>query len=455
MKPPPSAWDPHAVQDTLRMALPDALRLRKRGRVQEAVGTVLRVSGLDMRVGDLARLHLGVEGATAASEDDADGLLAEVVGLTAQGSLLMPFGPLDGIGPQTSVEPLPRGHGIPVGDGLLGRVLDGFGRPIDGAGRVAAAGWQPVKARPPAPLSRLPVDTVMPTGVRAIDALLALGQGQRMGLFAPAGVGKSTLLGMLARGVDCDVAVIALIGERGREVNEFLQEALDARSRARSVVVVATSDAPAMERAKAAHVATAAAEYFRDEQGLRVLLLMDSVTRFARALREIGLASGEPPTRRGFPPSTFSELPRLLERTGCGARGSITAVYTVLMEDDESADPVAEEVRSILDGHIVLSRELAAAGHYPAIDCGASLSRVMDRIVEPAQRQARFKEIELLVKVGEYQPGHDAEADEAQQKIGRIQAFLQQSAGERIDHLDAVAALDALVANPAAAAPAR
>jgi ATP synthase in type III secretion protein N len=435
--------DTQLVREALRRVLPGGLQVRRVGQVQEAIGTVVRVTGLDVRVGDLCELRTGEHGQ----------MLGEVVGLTRNSAVLMPFGPIDGLGGDTRVERLARGHSITAGLGLLGRVLDGFGRPIDGLGPLEGSREVPVKSAPPPPLSRAPIDTVMPTGVRAIDALATLGRGQRVGLFAPAGVGKSTLMGMLARGVQAECNVIALIGERGREVNEFLHDCLGPEGLARSVVVVATSDAPAMERAKAAHVATAIAEQYRDDHGLHVLLLMDSITRFARAMREIGLAAGEPPTRRGFPPSTFSELPKLLERAGCGAHGSVTAIYSVLMEDEESADPIAEEVRSILDGHLILSRAVAATGHYPAIDTLASLSRVMNRIATPQHRRAathmrrllaRYKEVELLVQVGEFERGNDPQADEAVTKIEAIRAFLQQPERQSIRIEDTLALLDSL-----------
>jgi type III secretion protein N (ATPase) len=298
-------------------------------------------------------------------------------------------------------------------------------------------------------MTRRLVDTPLPTGVRVIDALTTLGEGQRMGVFAPAGVGKSTLLGMLARGTAADVNVIVLIGERGREVREFIELVLGPAGMARTVVVCATSDRSAIERAKAAQTGTAIAEYFRD-RGLRVLLMMDSLTRFARAQREIGLAAGEPPTRRGFPPSVFAELPRLLERAGMGERGSITALYTVLAEDDSGSDPVTEEVRGILDGHLVLSRTIAARNQYPAIDVLGSLSRVMSQIVDPDHRaqagrlrrlMAKYDEVEPLLQIGEYQAGADPLADEAIARHDEIHAFLCQETDECADPGDTLARL--------------
>ncbi|WP_017168397.1 FliI/YscN family ATPase, partial [Xanthomonas phaseoli] len=317
---------------------------------------------------------------------------------------------------------------------LLGRVLDGLGVPSDGQGAIACDTWVPIQAQAPDPMRRRLIEHPMPTGVRIVDGLMTLGEGQRMGIFAAAGVGKSTLMGMFARGTQCDVNVIVLIGERGREVREFIELILGEDGLARSVVVCATSDRSSIERAKAAYVGTAIAEYFRD-RGLRVLLMMDSLTRFARAQREIGLAAGEPPTRRGFPPSVFAELPRLLERAGMGESGSITAFYTVLAEDETGSDPIAEEVRGILDGHLILSREIAAKNQYPAIDVLASLSRVMSQIVPSDHSQAagrlrrllaKYNEVETLVQVGEYREGSDAVADEAIDRIDAIRDFLSQ-----------------------------
>jgi type III secretion protein N (ATPase) len=285
------------------------------------------------------------------------------------------------------------------------------------------------------------IDAPLSTGIRLVDALTTLGEGQRLGIFAPAGVGKSTLLGMFARGTSCDVNVIVLIGERGREVREFIEFILGEQGMARSVIVCATSDRSAVERAKAAYVGTAIAEHFRD-QGLRVLLMMDSLTRFARAQREIGLASGEPPTRRGFPPSVFAELPRLVERAGMGDNGSITALYTVLAEDESGSDPIAEEVRGLLDGHLLLSRELAARNQYPAVDVLNSLSRVMTQIVgrehldlagQLRRLLAKYQEIEPLLQVGEYRAGSDAVADEAVSRIDAIRAFLAQETADVTD----------------------
>ncbi|MDA0571492.1 type III secretion system ATPase SctN [Burkholderia gladioli] len=405
------------------------------GKVMEVVGTVIKVSGLDVTLGELCELR------------SPDGVLlqrAEVVGFTRDVALLSPFARLEHVSRATQVIGLGRPLSIQVGDQLLGRVLDGLGEPIDGGPTLDSDDWRPVIVQPPDPMKRRMVDTPMPTGVRVVDAMMTLGEGQRMGIFAPAGVGKSTLMGMFARGAACDINVIALIGERGREVREFIELILGPEGMARSVVVCATSDRSSMERAKAAHTATAIAEYFRD-RGLRVLLMMDSLTRFARAGREIGLAAGEPPARRGFPPSVFAELPRLLERTGMGQTGSITALYTVLAEDETGGDPVAEEVRGILDGHMILSREIAARNQYPAIDVLGSLSRVMSLVVPDTHNRAasrvrelmaKHREVEVLLQVGEYQPGQNPVADEAIEKADVIREFLCQRTSDYAPYED-------------------
>ncbi|WP_186275401.1 type III secretion system ATPase SctN [Burkholderia gladioli] len=405
------------------------------GKVMEVVGTVIKVSGLDVTLGELCELR------------SPDGVLlqrAEVVGFTRDVALLSPFARLEHVSRATQVIGLGRPLSIQVGDQLLGRVLDGLGEPIDGGPPMDSDDWRPVIVQPPDPMKRRMVDTPMPTGVRVVDAMMTLGEGQRMGIFAPAGVGKSTLMGMFARGAACDINVIALIGERGREVREFIELILGPEGMARSVVVCATSDRSSMERAKAAHTATAIAEYFRD-RGLRVLLMMDSLTRFARAGREIGLAAGEPPARRGFPPSVFAELPRLLERTGMGQTGSITALYTVLAEDETGGDPVAEEVRGILDGHMILSREIAARNQYPAIDVLGSLSRVMSLVVPDTHNRAasrvrelmaKHREVEVLLQVGEYQPGQNPVADEAIEKADVIREFLCQRTSDYAPYED-------------------
>lgn len=439
---PTRLGDVTAVAAALERAVSQAPAVLVRGKVAEAAGILVKATGIDAGIGELCELV----------SPQGERVAAEVVGVWRQGVLLVPFDGLTGVSAATQVVSLGRRMQVPVGEALLGRVLDGFGQPIDDLGELHGAQWRNVHASPPQPLKRQRVREPLPTGVRAIDACLTVGEGQRVGIFAPAGVGKSTLLGMLARGSDAEVNVIALIGERGREVREFIEETLGDDALARSVCVVATSDKSAVERTRAAHVATAIAESFRD-QGRRVLLVMDSLTRFARAQRDIGLASGEPPTRRAFTPSVFAELPRLLERAGQGELGSITAFYTVLMEDEESADPVAEEVRSILDGHIVLTRKLAAQGRYPAIDVLDSVSRVMPSIVSDAHLAAathlrklvaKYKEAELLVQIGEYKPGSDPLADEAIAKREAIEKFLGQELNVATGAQECVRALKAL-----------
>ncbi|WP_206956684.1 type III secretion system ATPase SctN [Trinickia acidisoli] len=422
----------HGLACAIERELRARPRLETRGKVLEVIGTLVRVTGLDVRLGELCELRA-----------PTGELLqnAEVVGFSRDVAILSPFGRLGDISRETQVVGLKRPLSVPVGDGLLGRVIDSLGLPIDEAGPIVCDEYRPIFADPPSPMSRPLLDKSLPTGVRIVDGLMTLGEGQRMGIFAPAGVGKSTLMGMFARGARCDINVIALIGERGREVREFVEQILGPDGMARSVVVCATSDRSSIERAKAAYVATAVAEYFRD-RGMSVLLMMDSLTRFARAQREIGLAAGEPPTRRGFPPSIFAELPRLLERAGLSSRGSITALYTVLAEDESGGDPIAEEVRGILDGHMILSREIAARNQYPAIDVLGSLSRVMpqvtsrehmDRAGHVRRLMAKYKEIETLLQVGEYKEGSDPLADEAIAKMEAIRAFLNQRTDEFVE----------------------
>ncbi|NRF72197.1 type III secretion system ATPase SctN [Aquincola sp. S2] len=417
----------NALLDQMAAELSSSPIVTCAGKVSEVIGTLIKVSGLDAGLGELCHL-LDAKGKRMQT--------AEVVGFANGRCILAPFGSILGVrAGSTMVIGTGKVLSVPVGDKLLGRVIDSLGEPIDGKGPIECTEFRPVFALPPTPMEREMIEHPLPTGVKVIDSLLTLGEGQRMGIFAPAGVGKSTLMGMLARGTQCDIAVIALIGERGREVREFIEIIMGEEGMARSVVVCATSDRSSSERAKAAHVATAAAEYFRD-RGLKVLLMMDSLTRFARAQREIGLAAGEPPARRGFPPSVFAEIPRLLERAGMGATGSITALYTVLYEDESGNDPISEEVRGILDGHMILSRKIAARNQYPAIDVLGSLSRVMSQIVPREHSQAggkfrklmaKYDELEPLLQMGEYKPGNDALADEAVAKQDYIKQFLNQA----------------------------
>lgn len=415
----------------------------EQGRVVQAVGTVVRATGLRARIGQQCRILDALPGG-----DDTP-LLAEVIGFAGAEAILAPYGPLQGIAVGAAVQALADEAMVPCGPGLLGRVIDAFGAPLDDRPLPAEVGRTPLHASAPSPLKRRGVDHALPTGVRAIDAALTVGEGQRVGIFAMAGGGKSTLLGMLARQARADVNVIALVGERGREVREFLDESLGEEGLARSVVVVSTSDRPALERVRAAVAATAIAEGFR-AQGQKVLLLVDSVTRYARGLRELGLSALEPPVRRGYPPSVFAELPRLFERAGNDAHGSITAFYTVLAEDDDNSDPVAEEVRSILDGHIVLSRKLAQAAHYPAIDVLGSASRVFSRVASAAHREqaatlralmARHAEVEFLLRVGEYQAGSDPLADRAIERMPAVRELLTQRSDEAADFEQTIARL--------------
>lgn len=399
---------------------------RTTGRVKKVIGTIIHAVAPNVQVGELVDLH---------TRETGHELAAEVVGFMGSEALLSPIGETQGVSPNTEVVPTGKIQSVAVGPGLVGRVLDGFGNFVDGKDDpfIPEARY-PVYCDPPDPMTRKIIEKPLSLGVRALDGLLTCGEGQRMGIFAAAGGGKSTLLSMLVKGADVDVTVLALIGERGREVREFIEHDLGPEGLAKSVLVVATSDKSSMERAKAASVATSIAEYFRD-QGKKVLFLMDSVTRFARAQREIGLAAGEPPTRRGFPPSVFANLPKLMERVGMNDKGSITALYTVLVEGDDMNEPVADETRSILDGHIILSRKLAAQNHYPAIDILASKSRVMNKVTTPEHQTAAgqvnewmalFAENELLVKIGEYQRGNDARADQAIDKNDVIRDFLRQ-----------------------------
>lgn len=401
------------------------------GRVVRAVGTILWAILPGARIGELCRLE--------ERGPESVALLAEVVGLDGDHAILAPIGDMRGLSQRAVVIRTGDVLRVPVGAAVLGRVLDGLGRPLDVATRGSLpvdTVTRPVEARPPEALDRALVATTLPVGIRAIDGMLTCGEGQRMGVYGEPGSGKSSLLAQLVRNASVDVIVVGLIGERGREVRDFIERQIDAVTRLRCVMVVATSDRPAVERVKAAYTATSVAEGFRDA-GQRVLLVIDSITRFARALREIGLAAGEPPTRRGYPPSVLAELPRLLERAGPAARGSITGFYSVLVEGDGVGDPIAEETRGILDGHVVLSSKLASAGHFPAIDILASRSRLMDAVVTDAHRAGarhvrtllqRYDEIEFLVQVGEYRPGADALNDEALARIGALRDFLCQDA---------------------------
>ncbi|MBS1064103.1 FliI/YscN family ATPase [Gluconobacter wancherniae] len=414
------------------------------GRVVSATGTIIRAILPNVAVGDLCRLQ---------NHDRDWSLDAEVVGLDGNEVLMTPMGSLEGVSVDTEVVTTGGRRSFPVGERLLGRVLDALGTPIDGLGSLEAGPSRSVQAAPPPAMERQPIARPLPVGLRALDGLLTCGEGQRLGVYGEAGAGKSTLMSAIVKGSSADVAVVALVGERGREVREFVEHNLGANGLKNAVLIVATSDRPAAERVVCAQAATTVAEYFRD-QGLKVLLFVDNVTRYARALREIGLAAGEPPTRRGFPPSVFAALPQLMERAGMGVRGSITAFYTVLVEDGMD-DPIAEETRGILDGHVILSRALAAAGHYPAIDVLTSRSRVMSLVTDPRHQAAatkirslwaKYQEIEFLLQVGEYKPGGDALADEAIAKIGALRGFLRQGNDERTSFAEILEWLNRLCA---------
>jgi flagellum-specific ATP synthase len=398
------------------------------GRVTRVIGQVVEASALDVHVGEVCRIG-NLRGS---------GLLALVVGFHERGVLLMPMGDVQGIHPGAAVSPLRRSLYIAVGDALVGRVLDGLGHPMDQRGPLRGTERRSLNTPPPNPLERSRILQPLGTGVRAIDGFLTLGQGQRVGIMAGSGVGKSVLLGMIARRTTADVNVIALLGERGREVREFLERDLGAEGLQRSVVVVATGDQPAIVRATGALVATGIAEYFRD-RGLQVLLMVDSITRVAMAWREVGLAAGEPPTTKGYPPSVFAQLPRLLERAGPGRVGGITGLYTVLVEGDDFSEPVADAARSILDGHIVLARKLAAAKHFPAIDVVESVSRVRDSVITAEHREAANALLQLeaawrahedLISVGAYKSGADRRVDAALAIRDEWLALLRQRAEE-------------------------
>lgn len=401
------------------------------GKISKVIGLTVEAMGLNAKMGDICRIY-----------DHAQNrcVLSEVVGFKQENVLLMPFSDLAGVGHEDYVICANKPLMVPVGTGLIGRVLDAFGEPMDGKGPVDADGFYPVENKPPNPLSRQRITEQLPLGIKAVDALLSVGKGQRLGIFAGSGVGKSTLLGMIARNAKADVNVIILVGERGREVREFLEKDLGAEGLARSVLVVATSDQPALVRLKSAMVGMSVAEYFRD-RGLNVLLLVDSLTRFATAQREIGMAVGEPPVSRGYTPSVFSTMPKLLERSGNSDKGSITGLYTVLVDGDDMNEPVADVVRGILDGHIVLSRKLANANHYPAIDILASISRVMTDIIPADQAQkagfikrvmSTYRESQDLVSIGAYKAGSNPDIDEALKLIDPINALLTQRVEENV-----------------------
>lgn len=405
----------------------------KLGKVVNVVGLTVESAGPDARLGDLCEIF--------PEDEKIKPILAEVVGFKDKKTLLMPYEAVDGIGANCLVQNMGKPLSVKVCDDMLGKTLDGLGRPSDGVPVMFGENY-PVEATPPDPMSRAIIDEVLSLGVKAVDGLLTVGKGQRIGIFAGSGVGKSTLMGMFARNTKADINVIALIGERGREVREFIERDLGEEGMKRSVVVVATSDKPALERNKAAKTATAIAEYFRDK-GKDVLLMMDSLTRFSMAQREIGLASGEPPVSRGYPPSVYAEMPKLLERAGRASKGSITGLYTVLVDGDDFNEPITDTARSILDGHIVLSRKLGHKNHYPAIDVLASISRCMSQIVDREHKQlagklknvlATYNEAEDLINIGAYKAGSNPSIDYAIKKINAVNDFLCQDVDDKFDY---------------------
>ena len=415
---------------------------KRLGKVAKVVGLTIESIGPTARLNDLCHII---------AQDTNQIINAEVIGFRDDRVLLMPYDLTVGVGLGSRVENTNAPLKVMVGDDLLGKTLDGLGRPIDGS-QINCSGAYSVDAQPPDPLKREIIDTVLPLGVKAVDGLITVGKGQRIGIFAGSGVGKSTLLGMFARNTKADINVIALIGERGREVREFIERDLGPEGMKRSVVVVATSDKPALIRKKAAKTATAIAEYFRD-QGKDVLLMMDSLTRFSMAQREIGLASGEPPVSRGYPPSVYAEMPQLLERAGRADKGSITGLYTVLVDGDDFNEPITDTARSILDGHIVLDRKIAQKNHYPAIDVLQSISRVMSSIADGEHKKAAgrlknvlatYSEAEDLVNIGAYKAGSNPAIDFALSKIDAVNEFLMQDVYEKVSFEEEVKQLEEL-----------
>lgn len=402
------------------------------GKVTQVVGLIIWVEGLEVFIGEVCKVYI---------KNSSKEVPAEVVAFRDSSVLLMPLDEVNGIGPGSYVKPTGKALEVKIGGNLLGKTLDGLGRPFEGE-EISGGRMTPVERTPPNPFERRKIDRILSTGVKAIDGVLTCGEGQRIGIFSGSGVGKSTLMGMISRYSDADVNVIALVGERGREVLEFIEKDLGPEGYKKSVVVVATSDQPPLVRLKGAFVATAIAEHYRD-QGKKVMLMMDSVTRFALSQREIGLATGEPPTTKGYTPSVFALLPKLLERSGTSGKGSITAFYTVLVEGDDMNDPIADAVRGILDGHIVLSRDIAAKNHFPAIDIQNSVSRVMNNIVdEEHQRLAGklkenkgiYEESEDLINIGAYKKGSNPGIDRAIELHPSINGFLRQETDERFTY---------------------
>ena len=419
----------------------DRPHFKRMGKVVKIVGLTIESVGPEAKLNDLCEIIL--------DERTGSSLMAQVIGFRDKRILLMPFDSTEGLGVGCTVVNTGHPLSVLVGDGMLGHTLDGIGRPTDGADFSHLTLTYPSEAPPPDPMERVIIKDILSLGVKAVDALLTIGKGQRIGIFAGSGVGKSTIMGMFARNTRADINVIALIGERGREVREFVENDMGVEGMKRSVVVIATSDKPALIRRQAAKTATAIAEYFRD-QGKDVLLMMDSLTRFSMAQREIGLASGEPPVTRGYPPSVYSEMPKLLERAGNGAKGSITGLYTVLVDGDDFNEPITDTARSILDGHIVLNRRIAQRNHYPAIDVLASISRCMSAVANGPHKKAAgdmknvmatYNEAEDLINIGAYKKGSNPSIDNAIAKIDAVNAFLQQPTHEPWTYEDTLNAL--------------
>lgn len=424
----------------------EKLYFKRLGKITNVVGLTLESAGPDAKMGDLCRIY------TEQDMNPEKAILAEVVGFNHNKTLLMPYEATDGIGLGCMVENMEHPLSVQVGDALLGQILDGLGRPINGGFKHELNQTYPLDAPSPDAMTRMIIDEALPLGVKAVDGLITVGKGQRIGIFAGSGVGKSTLMGMFARNTKADINVIALIGERGREVREFIERDLGEEGMRRSVVVVATSDKPALERKKAAQTATAIAEYFRDK-GKDVLLMMDNLTRFSMAQREIGLATGEPPVTRGYPPSVYSEMPKLLERAGRNDKGSITGLYAVLVDGDDFNEPITDTARSILDGHIMLSRKLGHKNHYPAIDVLQSISRCMTMVTTKEHRQAAaklksvlatYQEAEDLINIGAYKKGSNAGIDYAITKIDAVNEFLMQDVDTKYTYEESLELLNAL-----------
>lgn len=427
-------------QEAVRSCQP----IKMEGKIVKVAGIVAQANGPGMSIGSLCCIKNG----------SGQDMQAEVIGFNDRRVIVMPFGEMRGIEPGSRIVDINKRPAIKVGEAYLGRVVDGLGHPIDGKGSIPAKAEYPIYGNVINPLKREIINEVMDVGVRSINAMHTLGKGQRIGIMAGSGVGKSVLMGMIARHTVADVIVIALIGERGREVREFIERNLGEEGLKKSVVVVATSDSPALVRIRGAHLATTIAEYFRDK-GLDVVLIMDSITRFAMSLREVGLAAGEPPSAKGYTPSVFIQIPKLLERTGnLEKKGSITGIYTVLVEGDDMNEPIADSVRSIVDGHIILSRDLAHKGHYPAIDVLSSISRVMHDIVESDHLDlarklvkvlATYRESEDLINIGAYVDGTDPQIDYAKKMIHKINSFLQQDINQSIGFKDSIVRLKELL----------